>query len=177
MSSAPGREGASPSALPPEPDEDPDSIRGWWLVTHTGTFCLPWGPRGATNMGLQILARGRTQRCLGPRAVPQRGAQNASHRTGHGTGCQSDSRCARCQGCAVRRAGSPCHPEEDAGAVQVVPSSPRPRCHTARRLKSRAVLRRHGAAGGLAALWPLTSSARLPLQGGPPYRQPSRPRR
>ena len=45
MSSAPGRE-APPPALPLGPDEDADGARGCWLVTHTGTFWLPWSPRG-----------------------------------------------------------------------------------------------------------------------------------
>lgn len=109
---------------------------------------------------------------------PQRGAQNTSHGTGHGTECRRDSCCARSRGCTVSCAGSSRHPEqEDAGAVQVLPSGPRPGCRTARRLTSTAVLRRHGAAGGLAELRPLKSSARLPLQAGPPYRRSSRPRR
>ena len=58
---------------------------------------------------------------------PQRGAQNASHGTGHGTECRSDSCCARSRGCTVSCVGSSRHPEEeDAGAVQVLPSGPAP---------------------------------------------------
>lgn len=92
-----------------------------------GDLLAALDPQGATDTGLQMLPRGRTQHHLGPRAAPTR-VPRTPRMARAMTECQSDSRSACSRGCTVRCAGSSRHPEEaDTDAVQVVPSDPRPR--------------------------------------------------